>query len=104
MGNNADRFYLFAQYVPLPKLRIKLWHQKIRKGESGTLDQQYNQIPQPHFLFKKLFDYKETAFAAKYEPLNRLILSMEFNSIKINFANAFSSHQKALTFGISYGL
>lgn len=104
MGNNADRLYLFVQYVPVPKLRVKLWHQKIRKGESGTLDQQYFQAPQPEFLFQKLFDYKETAFTARYEFINRLIASMEINSNNIKFVNTSSAKNKSVRFGISYGL
>jgi hypothetical protein len=104
MGNNADRLYLFAQYVPLPKLRIKLWYQTIRKGDKGTLDQQYNQMPQPKFLFKKLFDYNETGFLARYEALNRLVISMKLNVINIKDVSSFSSNSKGLCFGISYGL
>jgi hypothetical protein len=104
MGNNADRFYLFTQYVPLPKLKIKLWYQKIRKGETGTLEQQYYAVPQPRFLFKKLFDYKEVGVLARYELINRLMLTMEINSINIQYANAASSKQNGLRFGFSYGL
>lgn len=103
MSNNADRFYLFMQYVPLPKLKIKLWHQKIRKGESGTLEQQYNAVPQPKFLFKKLFDYNETGFLARYELINRLMLMLEMNSINIRY-NTTSNRQNGLKLGFSYGL
>ena len=104
MGNNADRLYLFLQYVPLPKLNIKLWYQKIRKGENGTLDQQYYAVPQPQFLFQKLFDYKESGFLARYELINRLLLTMEINSINIHHVNASSNRQNGLRFGFSYGL
>lgn len=104
MGNNADRLYLFAHYVPLPKLKIKVSYQKIRKGESGTLGQQYNQVPQPEFLFRKLFDYKEAAFSARYELLNKLILSMEVNTIHINYVNASSKTGKGFRLGFTYGL
>jgi hypothetical protein len=104
MGNNAERFYLFTQYVPLPRLKIKLWYQKIRKGEAGTLEQQYFAVPQPQFLFKKLFDYKEAGFLANYELINRLMLLVEFNSISIRYSNAPSSPQNGLRFGFSYGL
>lgn len=104
MGNNADRIYLFAQYVPLPKLRIKFWYQKIRKGENGTLDQQYNQTPQPPFLFKKLFDFNETGFSARYEPINRLMITMELNKIHTQYMRDASSRQSGLRFGVSYGL
>jgi hypothetical protein len=104
MGNNADRLYLFTQYVPLPKLKIKLWYQEIRKGEAGTLDQQYYAVPQPQFLFKKLFDYKEAGFLARYEFINRLMLTLELNSISIQYVNAASKRENGLKLGFSYGL
>lgn len=104
MGNNADRMYLFTQYIPLAKLKVKLWYQKIRKGEKGTLYQQYYAVPQPPFLFTKLFDYKEAGFSARYELINRLMLSFELASIEINHTNASSLNQKSLRLGFTYGL
>lgn len=104
MGNNADRLYVFSQYVPVAKLKIKLWYQKIRKGEKGTLYQQYYAVPQPPFLFTKLFDYKEAGFSARYELINRLMLSFEVTSTKINYTNASSPDQKSLRLGFTYGL
>jgi hypothetical protein len=104
IGNNADRFYLFTQYVPLPKLKIKLWYQKIRKGESGTLEQQYYAVPQPQFLFKRLFDYDEAGFLARYELINRLMLTFELNSIETKYVNAASIRQTGIKLGFNYGL
>jgi len=104
MGNNADRVYLFAQYIPAAKLNIKLSYQKIRKGESGTLEQQYYAVPQPQFLFKKLFDYKEAGFSVRYELINRLMLALETNFISIQYLAASSYRQNGLRFGFTYGL
>jgi hypothetical protein len=104
MGNNADRFYWFLQHNPLPKLKLKLSHQKIRKGASGTLEQQYYALTQPRFLFQKLFDYKETAFSARYEWLNRLMFTMEVNNLKVSYVDAGASKNTGLKFGINYGL
>jgi hypothetical protein len=104
MGNNADRVYVFAQYVPLPKMLVKLWYQKIRKGDAGTLDQQYNQVPQPPFLFKKLFDYSETGVEASYEAINRLVISMQLNSIKTRYTSTSLRLSNGIHLGISYGL
>ncbi len=104
MGNNADRLYLFMQYNPFPKLRIKISHQKIRKGEAGTLQQQYFQSPQPPFLFSKLFDYEESAVSLRYELINKLLLSAGWNQIKINYENGPSNTRQAAKIGISYGL
>lgn len=104
MGNNADRLYLFAQYIPLPKLRIKLAHQTIRKGEQGTLDQQYFQVPQPGFLFRKLFDYNETVFSVSYEWINKLVFWFEANRIQTKYVNSAASTKRAVRLGFSYGL
>lgn len=104
MGNNADRLYLFTQYSPLPKLKVKLWYQKIRKGENGTLDQQYNAVPQPPFLFGKLFDYKEGGISARYEFINRLVTLLEYNSISTRYLNATSARQNSIKIGFNYGL
>jgi hypothetical protein len=104
MGNNADRVYLYLQYVPLPKLRMKLWHQKIRKGAAGTLQQQYFQQPQPKFLFAKVFDYKEAAFSASYEWINRLMLFGEWNKVKVNYVNGPATTNSSIKLGFTYGL
>jgi len=104
MGNNADRLYVYVQYVPLPKLRIKLWHQKIRKGAAGTLQQQYFQQPQPKFMFGKLFDYKEAAMSLTYEWINRLMLFGELNRVKVNYINAPATVNSSVKLGFTYGL
>lgn len=104
MGNNADRMYVFLQYVPVPKLRMRISHQKIRKGSAGTLDQQYFQSPQPPFLFGKVFDYQESALSLRYEWMNKLVLLMEANKIGIDYTNGPTTEASGFKFGVSYGL
>jgi hypothetical protein len=104
MGNNADRLYLFLHYTPLPKLKIKAWHQQVRKGAAGTLEQQYFQIPQPRFLFTKLFDFDETGVSANYEWLNKLILSVKVTKAQLTYVNGPSTNNGSFKIGFSYCL
>ncbi|HEU4472802.1 MAG TPA: hypothetical protein VFR58_17025, partial [Flavisolibacter sp.] len=104
MGNNSDRLYAFLQYNPLPKMQLKLWHQDVRKGAAGTLEQQYFQQPQPGFLFQKLFDYKETGASIRYEWINRLIFFAEANRTSIQYTGGAESTGKRVRLGFSYGL
>ncbi len=104
MGNNADRFYLFLAYTPLPKLKIRTWHQQIRKGAAGTLDQQYFAVPQPRFLFQKLYDLTETGLSVNYEWLNKLVLSMRITRMNVDYESAPATKNNSFKIGFSYGL
>lgn len=104
MGNNADRFYVFLQYTPLPKLKLKTWHQTIRKGAAGTLFQQYFQQPQPGFLFQRLYDITETGFSVDYEWLNKLLFNLKVTTMSTDYHTAPSGRNKSFKLGFSYGL
>lgn len=104
MGNNADRLYLFLQYTPLPKLKLKTWHQQIRKGLPGTLYQQYFQQPQPEFLFQRLYNLAETGFTVNYEWLNKLVLNLKVTTMKMDYFNSPAQRNKSFKIGFSYGL
>ncbi len=96
MGNNSDRLLLFLKYTPLPKLKILARYQKIRKGGEGTIDQQYNQQPQPSFLFDFKESQKDIFLQVKYEWINRLCFTSNYTHI---FGGSTFS-----TFGVTYGL
>ena len=72
MGNNFDRAIIYAKYTPIPRLKLVGKYQKIRKGGTGTIYDQYNAQPQPIFLF----DYQKTRsdlfLQAKYEWINNI--------------------------------
>jgi len=102
MGNNADRLYLYACYTPMPRLKLNIWGSKIRKGAAGTLDQQYNQQPEPGFLFEKLFDRVDLSFLAKYELINSLKFNLGFQITSYQYPS-YKTNNQAVTFGISYG-
>jgi hypothetical protein len=104
MGNNSDRLFTFVQYVPLPRMKVRLWRQKIRKGSAGTLDQQYFQQPQPPFLFGKVFDYKETGGSVTYEWLNKLMLFGEAKKAILKYVGTNADRINSVRIGFSYGL
>ena len=59
MGNNFDRFTLYANYKPIPRLLLNLRFERIRKGGEGLLLQQYFAEPQPPFLFNPQWNSSE---------------------------------------------
>jgi hypothetical protein len=95
MGANADRIVLFANYTPLPRLKLQLKYQFVRKGEEGTLDQQYLQQPQPKFLFGERKQWNDILFKATYEAIPRLTTQLYLRSLNGNLQ---------LNAGLSYGL
>ena len=95
MGANADRISFFANYTPIPRLKIRLRYMQVRKGEQGTLDQQYFQQPQPPFLFGTQANAKEYLLQGQYELIPRLYFNVNFRRFdKTNLASL----------GMNYGL
>jgi len=95
MGANADRLLLFANYTPRPRLKLQLKYQHIRKGDEGTLQQQYFQQPQPKFLFGQRRQWNDLLFKASYEAIPRLNTQLFLRSLNGNLQ--FNA-------GLSYGL
>jgi len=95
MGANTDRLLLFANYTPRPRLKLQLKYQHIRKGDEGTLQQQYFQQPQPKFLFGQRRQWNDLLFKASYEVIPRLNTQVYLRSLNSNLQ---------LSAGLSYGL
>jgi hypothetical protein len=95
MGNNFDRFLIYARYNPLPKLQLYGRIQKIRKGASGSIYEQYVMQPQPAFLNNIQYKRTDWLFQIKYEWMNNLYL----NSSIEKFQN-----KNRYQLGISFGL
>jgi hypothetical protein len=95
MGANADRISFFANYTPIPRLKIRLRYMQVRKGEQGTLDQQYFQQPQPPFLFGAQTNAKEYLLQGQFE----LIPRMYFNANLRCF-----NKTNLVSLGMNYGL
>jgi hypothetical protein len=80
MGNNADRIYGSLSYRFLRGLQGTVWGQYIRKGESGTADEQYSQ-PQPPFLFGLRTNYSYFGIDLKYEITHELFVRSTFQNL-----------------------
>jgi hypothetical protein len=88
MGNNADRFLLYAQYKLMERMYAKISYEKIRKGGPGTTDDQYLKSPQPAFLFNPLFNQKNINFEIRYQWLHNVNLQLQTNFTTINNPNS----------------
>lgn len=105
MGNNADRFLIFAKYTPLPRLKTEFQLQKIRKGGPGRVEDQYFAEPQPAFLFDLQRNLTESQFKVSYEWINNLQLQGLFTRIKErNVPAATNRSISRFDFSISFGL
>ncbi len=104
MGNNFDRAVFLMKYTPIPKLRLEMRLQKIRKAGPGTLLQQYEAEPQPPFLFDFQKNRTDMSFNVQYEWLNNLYLFGRLLSTKQSPVNAISTKYRQLNIGMSYGL
>ena len=105
MGNNADRFLVFAKYTPLARLKTELQIQKIRKGGPGRVEDQYFAEPQPSFLFDLQKDFTEAQFKVSYEWINNLQVQALFTSIKEGNVPAGTKRRESrFDFSMSFGL
>lgn len=104
MGNNFDRFILYAKYTPIPKLRAYLRFQQIQKGGAGTVLQQYEAEPQPPFLFD--FQKKRTDLFMQvgYEWLNNLYFNANYQWLNEERQNGQKLSGSRFSIGVSYGL
>lgn len=84
MGSNADRRVFEIKYTPLPRLRISMRYEKIRKGSKGNAEQQYFQQPQPEFLFGLEQKQWNTTARVVYEMVQNIYLYGQFqrNEVK----------------------
>jgi hypothetical protein len=86
---------LLARYTPLPRLKLQARYTHIRKGGEGTLAQQYEQQPQPPFLFDFKQRSNEVLFNMQYECIPRFYLNMNFQRF---------DQRNRLFLGLTYGL
>jgi hypothetical protein len=67
MGSNSDRLIGEIKYTPIPRLRLSVRHEIIRKGGENSIEQQYFAQPQPKFLNNLQFKQNLTTGRAVYE-------------------------------------
>ncbi len=104
MGNNFDRFTLYANYKPLPRLLLNARVERIRKGGEGSLLQQYFAEPQPRFLFNSQWNSTEFYVHGRFELIHHLYviasLSMKNRRDLVNNTrNTLQQSQIGLNFG-----
>lgn len=104
MGNNFDRAIIYAKYTPMAKLKLIARFQKIRKGGSGTIYQQYAVQPQPTFLFDYVKTRSDIFLQARYEYINNIYLSSSLTLMQTKLANGNSVKDNTYQVGISVGL
>lgn len=105
MGNNFDRLTYTIKYTPIPRLKCEISYQTSRKGDTGTLAQQYFQQPQPPFLFG--LQNKQQQFLAhfSYELLNDLNFTAFYSSLTTdNRVTLQKTTNTTYSLGFTYGL
>ncbi|MBU0695829.1 MAG: capsule assembly Wzi family protein, partial [Bacteroidetes bacterium] len=80
MGSNSDRLIAYIKYTPIPRLKTSLTFQEVRKGDEGTIEQQYLAEPQPPFLFNLQKIQTTFTFSTSYEWINNLYLSAQLRA------------------------
>jgi hypothetical protein len=95
IGANADKFIGYIKYTPIARMKLQLRYQTVRKGEAGTLWQQYYEQPQMGFLSTGYTNYTEINTSLSYQWLSRCTINLQY--LQRNTPNSLAS------VGIQYG-
>lgn len=95
MGSNADRLLLSIKYTPIAKLKLLVRYQALRKGDIGSIVDQYLQEPQPPFLFGNLTSRNELFMQTSYELYNGLVLKAWYSK--------WNNNSSSWSMGVNYG-
>jgi hypothetical protein len=105
IGQNADRYTLWFKYNPIARLSTRVQFDYIRKGEDGSLEDQYYAEPQPKFLASTFTSQKQMIVEAKFQLLNELNIRASYfkqgGIIRPNLQPQAVPNE--FRFGISYG-
>lgn len=108
MGSNADLVYGSLEYRFIRGLKTKVWAQYIRKGEEGTLEQQYQTQPQPPFLFGLRTNYTYLGAEVSYEFIHELFAKLSVQTRETSeeqeSGNFKESRLNEFYFSVYYGL
>jgi hypothetical protein len=106
IGQNADRFTYWVKYNPAARLSMKIQLEQLRKGQDGTLNDQYFAVPQPGFLSSGHESQKQILLEARYQLLNQLSIRGSYykQSGMIRPALQKDVVPEEFRFGIAYGL
>jgi len=105
MGANADRLMGYIKYTPVAKLKTTLYVQHTRKGDPGSLLDQYFAVPQPGFLSTVLRSDTQIQFKASYEWFNNLYVegNVLWNTEK-NILNQGNQKLQQVQLNVRFGL
>jgi hypothetical protein len=108
MGQNGDLIYASLNYRVLRGLQATVWGQYIRKGDDVNVQQQYNTLPQPPFLFGIRKNYGYLGAEIKYEYTHELFAKFNFqmtnSSIQQEDLSFVDSTLNEFYFSVYYGL
>jgi len=108
MGNNFERYMLFAKYNPIAKLNLYVRFQSIRKGGLGSIAEQYLAEPQPPFLFDMQIKRKDWFLQFKYEWINNFYVFGSFESLQYSLkkekAHPALQSGQTIQLGLSFGI
>jgi len=105
MGANADRLMGYIKYTPVAKLKTTIYVQHTRKGDPGSLLDQYFAVPQPGFLSTVLRSDTQIQFKASYEWFNNLYVegNVLWNTEK-NILNQGNQKLQQVQLNVRFGL
>jgi len=103
MGDNADRLIAYAEYTPIPRLKTLIQWQHVRKGSSGTFEQQYYDEPQPEFLFGLNREQTETKLGLSYQLIHNIYVQSRLTFIRERLISN-NRNSSVFSFGTSIGL
>lgn len=103
MGSNADRLIFFAKYTPIANCKLYTRYQITRKGDEGTIYQQYLVQPQPKFLFNQNERIESLFLKLTYEFNNNIFLNMSFENSSATHKE-LKNNTKEIRMGITLGL
>lgn len=78
IGSNADKWIGYVNFKPIPKMKLQVSYQAVRKGAAGTLWQQYFEKPQMTFLNKELRHYDEVNTSISYQWMAKCVFSAQY--------------------------
>jgi hypothetical protein len=107
IGHNADLLYGSINYRILRGLSVELWGQYYRKGEEGTLEEQYTST-QPSFLFGLNTNRSWIVMDIKYEIVHELFIGAQVElykeSVEQGDGSFIDSDKRNFYFSVYYGM
>jgi hypothetical protein len=92
VGNNFDRKIIGLKYTPIPRFRLELRYQNIRKGPEYSIEEQYLSTPTRYFLEYVTNKQSQFALSLNYELINNIYVLGNYNYTKSQNISAKSDY------------